>query len=264
MYQSTASFNPLNDEELHRFVPSIYADHADEQVSERYRFVPTINIVKGLIGEGWWPVRASQSSSRKENGEMVAKHMLRFRQESDNASRVGDTFPEIVLVNSHNRSSAVHLHAGIFRLICLNGCVVDDGLIAHVSRRHTGTVVEEVIEGVYEILDSLPKAVDEIDRFKAIELMPEEQRAFADSAALIRWTDPEIAETVDLNLARRHEDRKPDLWSSFNRVQENIIRGGVRVKGRRAKAVRSVDSDVRINKALWALADKMAELKEAA
>jgi hypothetical protein len=34
--------------------------------------------------------------------------------------------PEVVLVNSHDKSSAYQLHCGLFRLVCTNGLVVSD------------------------------------------------------------------------------------------------------------------------------------------
>jgi len=58
----------------------------------------------------------------------------------------------------------------------------------------------------------------------------------------------------------------PDLWTTFNTVQENLIRGGLRgrtAKGNRTstRAVKGVSENVRLNKALWTLAEKMAQLK---
>ncbi|MBV8275090.1 MAG: DUF932 domain-containing protein, partial [Verrucomicrobia bacterium] len=32
--------------------------------------------------------------------------------------------PEVVLVNSHDKSSAYQLHCGLFRLVCTNGMVI--------------------------------------------------------------------------------------------------------------------------------------------
>ena len=67
---------------------------------------------------------------------------------------------------------------------------------------------------------------------------------------------------------RRIADRNPDLWSNFNRVQENIIRGGLRgrtANGNRTttREVKSIDNNVKLNKALWILADGMRQLKQA-
>ena len=52
----------------------------------------------------------------------------------------------------------------------------------------------------------------------------------------------------------------------MNTVQENLMRGGVEGRNeqgqqRRLRGVKSVDGDTRINRALWVLAERMAELK---
>jgi hypothetical protein len=57
------------------------------------------------------------------------------------------------------------------------------------------------------------------------------------------------------------------------RVQENVIRGGLSAvardeNGRRlrrvsTRQVKGIDQDVKLNRALWQLAEKMAELKAA-
>ena len=73
-------------------------------------------------------------------------------------------------------------------------------------------------------------------------------------------------------LPRRQDDTAPNLWNVFNVVQENAIRGGLTATGRDAnnrprrattRAVNGIDQDVKLNRALWTLATRMAELKAA-
>ena len=72
--------------------------------------------------------------------------------------------------------------------------------------------------------------------------------------------------------ANRREDVSGDLWTTFNRVQENVIRGGLSAFGRDAnnrrrrqtmRAVEGIDQNRALNRALWTLAERMAELKAA-
>ena len=73
--------------------------------------------------------------------------------------------------------------------------------------------------------------------------------------------------------ARRAADTGADLWSTFNRVQENTIRGGLQAWGRdgnnrprriTSREVTGIDQDVKLNRALWMLGERMAALKSAA
>jgi hypothetical protein len=69
---------------------------------------------------------------------------------------------------------------------------------------------------------------------------------------------------------RRYDDRASDLWTTFNAVQENVIRGGITAMGRNAtgqrrrvttREVNGIDQNRSLNRALWMLAERMAELK---
>ncbi len=74
-----------------------------------------------------------------------------------------------------------------------------------------------------------------------------------------------ITETQILR-PRRYDDNRADLWTVFNRVQENLVKGGLSgraANGRRqrTRAVQGIDQNVRLNRALWLLADGLRQLK---
>ena len=66
---------------------------------------------------------------------------------------------------------------------------------------------------------------------------------------------------------QRDEDEAPTLWNVFNRVQEAIIRGGIKgsnkVTGKTftSKAITAIDANLKINKELFATAQMIADLK---
>ena len=67
-------------------------------------------------------------------------------------------------------------------------------------------------------------------------------------------------------LARRPQDEGVDLWNTMNRVQQNLIRGGVSDdrrdrcgRLRSVRALRGIDSKVTVNKELWGLAERFAK-----
>jgi hypothetical protein len=68
-----------------------------------------------------------------------------------------------------------------------------------------------------------------------------------------------VLEPATLLEARRPEDARMDLWHVFNRVQENMMRGGaatVTEDGRNVttKGIGRIERDVQVNSALWTLA----------
>src|ERR1700693_6557884 len=114
----------ISDDEMRRFAPSVFASQPIEGVSERYRFLPTSSILDGMRENGWVPVRAQEQSIRTETRRGFQKHVVRFaRVEHLQSWEKNQVRPEVVLVNSHDKSSAYQLHCGLFRLVCTNGLV---------------------------------------------------------------------------------------------------------------------------------------------
>jgi Domain of unknown function (DUF932) len=108
----------FSDEELQCFAPSIFASQPIEGVSNRYSFLPTASILKGMWENGWVPVRAEQQSVRTEARRGFQKHLIRFaRAEYLETWEKNQVRPEVVLLNSHDKSSAYQLHCGLFRLV---------------------------------------------------------------------------------------------------------------------------------------------------
>jgi len=255
---------PLSNETIRQYAPSVMAAEAHESRGDRYGFIPTINVLDGLRSEGFQPYEVRQTMVRDQSRKEFTKHMVRMRHASQ-ISTQGEV-PEIILINSHDGTSSYQLMAGVFRFVCSNGLIAGD-VCNDVRVRHSGNVVDDVIEGATRVLDNLQIATDRIEQYKGINLAPDEQLAFASAALQLRW-EPESTPVAPGSVlrARRYEDRGSDLWTTFNRVQESLIDGGVQGRGttgRRmtTRAVNGVNENVKLNRALWSLADSMANLK---
>jgi len=104
---------------LMKKVPSIFAaERAQARTSNKYVFIPTIQLLDKLADHGWLPASASEVSVRADDRRGFQKHMIRFRRFDDaKPMTVGDSVAEMVLVNSHDGSSCYQLSAGLFRLV---------------------------------------------------------------------------------------------------------------------------------------------------
>jgi hypothetical protein len=262
---TTAPALGLDDDRLRRLAPSIFAPAPWGGMSGRYRMVPTIEVVGILRDKGFLPVRAEQSRARTPDRRDVTRHMIRFRH-SDHVSplTVGAEVPELVLVNSHDGTAAYRFMAGIFRLVCSNGMVVQSADTGSIAVRHTGGADfhERVIDATYQIMDDAPRTLEKIGAWKGIDLTPPQREAFA--AAALELKDNRAVTPAQLLAPRRPEDRATDLWTTAGVVQEHLLRGGDRgraASGRRTttRPVKSVAEDVRLNRALWTLTERLAE-----
>jgi len=255
---------PLSDEQIRRIAPSIFAHGKHESRSARYAYIPTSEVLAGLRREGFQPFMVAQTRVREEGKREHAKHMLRLRHASEIA---GAEANEIILLNSHDGSSSYQCLAGQFRFVCCNGMVCGD-VTSDIRVPHKGDVVGRVLEGAFEVLDGFTRVVEDRESMKALQLNPGAQHAFATAALTLKYdsqTAPAPVTESQLLQPRRFQDRANDLWTTFNRLQENLTRGGLPARSATGRAIRTrpvtgIDQDVKINRALWVLAQEMRKL----
>jgi hypothetical protein len=266
--QSTFRSNhPISNDIIAQYAPSILATEAHHTRGERYTFIPTINVIDGLRANGFAPYEVRQTRVRNADRREHTKHMVRLRHPDaiGNQSEV----PELILLNSHDGTSSYQLLAGFFRFVCSNGLIAGD-VTNDVRIRHTGNVVDDVIEGSYQVIENVTNLAERIDLYKSIQLTTDEQQLLANAAADVRWGDNNsLIRNSELLLPRRWEDNKSDLWTAFNRIQENMVKGGMMGRSKtgrrtRTREVGGVSENVKLNRALWTLADEFAKLKTAA
>lgn len=268
------SEQPLAESQIRSIAPSIFAEAAHESRSTRYTYIPTINVLRGLQREGFEPFMVGQSRSRVAGKAEFTKHMLRMRYQGSVARGPGSEVPEIILVNSHDGSSSYQMLAGMFRFVCMNGMICGD-LVEDFRVKHSGDVAGEVIDAAFRIVGQNDRILESVDSMKQVRLDTGEQKVFAHAAALLRFGAQDGETTVEsaapfaaerLLDARRPEDLGNSLWTTFQRVQENAIRGGQHgrsTQGRRmqTREVAGIDRNVSLNRALWSLAEGLQGLK---
>ncbi len=265
------SDRPLSEDQMRGTAPSVFALGKHQSRSDRYTYIPTIEVLRGLRKEGFEPFMVAQGASRVEGKAEFTKHMIRMRHAAQVQARPEAN--EIILINSHDGASSYQMLAGMFRFVCCNGLVIGD-VVEDIRVPHRGDVQNDVIEGAVRILGEFEAVEAHAGEMKALQLTPAEQGVFARSALALRFGegDPEQGQRVapvtveQLNQARRVDDVGHSLWSTFQRVQENVIRGGLpgrTVQGNRmhTRGVQSIDRGVSLNRAMWMLAEGMRELK---
>jgi len=266
---------PLDEDQMRAAAPSVFAEGKHASRSERYTYIPTIEVLRGLRKEGFEPYMVAQGASRIEGKAEFTKHMIRMRHAGQVQTRPEAN--EIILINSHDGASSYQMLAGMFRFVCCNGLVVGQ-VVEDIRIPHKGNIQGEVIEGAFRVLDEFEAVEQHTEAMKALPLEPREEIAFATAALALRFGERPVDETgghqpapvtaEQLNEARRIGDVGHNLWTTFQRVQENVMRGGQpgrSVQGRRlqTRPVGSIDRGVSLNRALWMLAEEMRQIKAA-
>jgi hypothetical protein len=260
---------PLSNDELLKFAPSIFSENPIEGVSDKYAFVPTFKLLDTFRNAGYYPINAGESKVRDEASEGYQKHIIQFRSlENLLRPNAKDEYEDIVLTNSHNRTSSFIVDLAVFRIVCSNMLVVPSKSFVHTSIVHVGFTEQKVKNAIKEVTSYMPKIKEEVAKFKSIYLTSAEEQMLANAAIDIRFdTNTHYIEADELLKVNYEEDYVPTLWSAYNRIQEAMIRGGVKMKnlvtGKNftSKAINGIDATIKFNKELFEIVQNVALLK---
>jgi len=248
----------LTKEDILKTAPAVYAKQPKEAMSDRYVFVPTDRILDNFAEAGWYPTKAFQSKSKKDN-PVERKHIIRLSNPTVQPvmKEAGALSPEILLINSHNGTSTIRMEIGIYRLVCANGLIVADSRFAQIKRRHSGTNKEEIFRVVAEASKEFPDVWSKVEEYKSIHLTTKQRFDFAVKAVEFNWSENSVVMPKDVLHTRREEDEDDSLFNTFNTIQENIIKGGIEyqnprtMRPRHTRSIKNADRDIRVNAFLW-------------
>ena len=249
--------------------PSAFATQPYHEVSKHYKFVPTSTVVEKMIDNGFIPVMAAECKTRNGSGKAgFSKHIMRFRHSDLSKSLLTTTkeeVPELVLTNSHDRTSGYTLEAGIFRMVCSNGLIVCSESFEKISIRHMGSenLINDVLEGSFKIIETLPVIMETVEKWKNIHIGKDQQLEYAKSALALSKNSLEFRPEQLLEYRRfddMGENGSNSLYKTFNVVQENLVRGGLNGKSesgkyRHSKAITAISADTQLNRSLWQLTE---------
>lgn len=262
----------LDIDELRELVPTLFKTDAHSSRSQRFQVIETHELLERLAAENFVPVQVQTGGSRSKDKLAYTKHLIRLRQRDviGRAPAVGDSHPEIILTNAHDGTASYGLRAGLYRLVCANGLVVARENWGQVRVSHHGSgVMDKVIEGTYTVLDNARQAIGHASQMRAIPMSRADEIEFGERALALRWPGddrPHISGSM-VSRPRRYADVDDDgsnLWLTLNKVQENLIRGGLgyyhrneetnAISRRHSRPINGVDGNIQLNRALWDLA----------
>jgi hypothetical protein len=240
-------------DQIKTMAPSVFTTEKAPHLTDKYIQTPTSRVVEDLMSLGWEVTKVQEVKARKGKG--FQKHMIVFRNSEImiKGKDGDDSFPQILLTNSHDGKAAFNFRVGIFRLVCSNGLVISDADFNNVSIRHINYTFESLQAKVAEMIAKLPNLVQKINLFKSTELTEAQMADFAQKAMQLRTK--ERVNIMDVLTADRPQDAGNDLWVVFNRVQEKLTGGSYRAGKRKARSIKNFDKDIKLNEQLIELAE---------
>ena len=157
---------PLTNEQLKQQAPALFTEEPHFEVSEKYHFIPTIDVIEEIRVHNWYPVSVSEASVRDDNKQGYQQHLVRFRH-FDDLLTPQENAVELLLFNSHDRSKSFSISAGIYRFVCSNGLVIADSVFETYKIKHLGERENDVANAVANITAIKPKLMQKIQTLES-------------------------------------------------------------------------------------------------
>ena len=249
-----------------------------DTTTENYKFINTRAVLEQLADSGWQPIAANQAKVRDISKEGFQKHFVKLENPALNALLPTVGKPQMLLRHAHDGTSALNLLTAFKIFVCSNGAVSHSGDIGDVRVLHRGFTEEKLQTAIGEFVQRIPLMVTQVEQWQGISLTQQEQYLLAQQAIELRFdpiTNSYGEPTANYPVrpdqvlrSRRYGEKADTLWNAFNNLQENLIEKGGLTGARNAnnrripiRAVKGIDSNIKLNKAFWALSAHMAELK---
>ena len=261
----------MSRDQLMKAAPTLFAERPAEHISARYKFASTSLVLDELAEAGWGAVKVMAKRANKEENIGFEKHVVRMRKLDQQPVLQGEILPELILTNSHNGDTAFRFDAGIYRLVCSNGLTVASASVASARLIHTKYDSGAAIEAASTVAATFDNAIDLVERMRNRKIGHLEAVEFARESMLVRYGERDCDEEGNerahwpfeperLFRLQRRSDDTTTLWNTFNVVQENLVRGGIRginAAGDRttSRGIKSVQTLMDVNTRLWTLAE---------
>jgi hypothetical protein len=190
-------------------------------VSDKYVFLSTEQAHSVLADFGFYESRYKQSK-----GSGYQKHVSIFERDSDGDE---DGRFNLMLLNSHNGTSALRLEAGYFRILCENQLGSGD---VGVRVSHRGSALDRFAESIPLVLMQMESFKETKQLLRDKTLSHDAVFELAEFALMLRGVkQDELREFFKFrnkqNMAssRRFGDRGDSAWHRFNVIQENMVKG---------------------------------------
>jgi len=209
----------------------IQQNEAYGNVSERYIPIATkdvLNVMREKAGD-IKIIGFNNANVRSIEKDGFQKHavMIQF----NDAEMLDGTRMNMVLFNSNDRSTALKIYMGSLRAVCSNQIVWGDLVSEPVSIRHTN---KNWKNSIYQLMDEYKKQQEDTQRI--INKMMKKYVSYGDIGRLNERVAEElinpiitgsVLDPLQLNSAHRKEDLGKDLWHTFQRLQYNLVNGGI-------------------------------------
>jgi hypothetical protein len=216
-----------------------------QRIKTKEFYIPTLDVVTKLQHEGWQikGVDEQRGKNRKISSNYVQMQHPDFAVK--NSKGKDEAYTSITISNSCNGVKPLEMNIGMFRQVCSNGLIRFDEQAEQEKIKHVEVNYMNLDRFITSVTNKTSKLLTEVNEMKRKGLSIEDMRKLAIEAARLRYSNLDDINIDDLLVVNRVEDESNDLWTVFNRIQENLTHD-----------INNINEDIRLNKQLFSLAEQ--------
>lgn len=216
-----------------------------QKIKTKEFYIPTLDVITKLQNEGWQlkGVDEQRGKNRKISSNYVQMQHPDFAVKNNKGK--DEAYTSITISNSCNGSKPLEMNIGMFRQVCSNGLIRFDEQAEQEKIKHIEVNYMNLDRFITSVTNKTSKLLTEVNEMKRKGLSIEDMRKLAIEAASLRYSNLDDINIDDLLVVNRVEDESNDLWTVFNRIQENLTHD-----------VNNMNEDIRLNKQLFSLAEQ--------
>ena len=249
--QKLTKFIPVDNDinKVIAFANTLDADNIKniQRIKTREFYIPTLDVIEKLQDEGWQlsGVNEQRGKSRKIINNYVQMQHPDFAIK--NSKGKNEALASLTITNSCNGNKPMQLDLGVYRQVCSNGMIAFEQAAESEMIKHIQVNYNNLDQFIANVSRKTATVLNKFEHLKHTDLSTTEMRKLAYEAAQLRYNNLEDIDINDLLSVNRIEDEGNDLWTVFNRIQENLTAD-----------VSNLNEDIRLNKQLFSLANQYA------
>ena len=218
-----------------------------QKIKQKPFYIPTMDVVERLQNEGWLlkGVAEHRVKSKKVESNYVQLQHPDFAVLNKHGKT--EAYTSITISNSCSGAKPLQMSLGVFRQVCTNGMVAFDQHGESEIIKHTEVNFMNLQNFIAAMTNKTGHLLNSVNEMKHRGLNIEQMKKLAYEAAKLKYSDLRDINTDNLLTVNRIEDEGNDVWTVFNRIQENLTHD-----------ITNMNRDIKINQQLFAMAEQYA------
>jgi hypothetical protein len=219
----------------------------NQRMKQKEFYIPTIDVIQKLQKEGWL-INGVDEHLNKKTRKITNNYVQMTHPDFSvkNSKGKDEAYSSVTISNSCSGDQPLQMSLGAYRMICSNGAIafVEDAESEKV--KHTEVNYRDLDRFVHNLNNKAQDVIADLNMWKQKNMTLEQMKKLAYNAARLRFNETDENFNPDALLqVNRVEDEGDDVWTVFNRIQENLTHD-----------VRDKQTDIWLNQQLYDLAGR--------